>query len=182
MSTLCSTVTSIAQAKRRGLTSSAGALGAKAADKKPRYAFGKKSGDGVEAVFVCPKERFETNIPSGQRASDIEPRRKRTGFNKLTAEKTNIFVQSIGYFRALSSMVIMELTVCLAAGPHDWILIRCHRRYPVPQASLKGDIAMKVTVFRAGQEQETLLLVEALETIDIAHNDLAGFHGSTFRW
>ncbi|GKZ97870.1 hypothetical protein AnigIFM59636_001688 [Aspergillus niger] len=123
MSTLCSTVTSIAQAKRRGLTSSAGALGAKAADKKPRYAFGKKSGDGVEAVFVCPKERFETNIPSGQRASDIEPRRKRTGFNKLTAEKTNIFVQSIGYFRALSSM---------------------------------GDIAMKATVFCAGQEQETL--------------------------
>ena len=105
MNTLCLTVISIAQAKRRGLTSSAGALGTKAADKKPQYTFRKKSGDGIEAVFIYPKEQFETNISSSQRASDIEPYHKQTGFNKLTTEKTNIFIQSIGYFQALFFMV-----------------------------------------------------------------------------
>ncbi|KAL7649227.1 hypothetical protein ACMYSQ_012338 [Aspergillus niger] len=119
--TLINRYISIALVKRRGLTSSAGALSAKAADKKPWCAFWKKSGDGVEAGFVRPDERFETDMRSDLRAFDIEPRRKRTGFNGLTAAKTNFFVQSTGYSRAGSSMVFMELAVCLPAGPRDWI-------------------------------------------------------------
>ncbi|KAI3059184.1 hypothetical protein CBS147353_10595 [Aspergillus niger] len=149
--TLINRYISIALVKRRGLTSSAGALSAKAADKKPWCAFWKKSGDGVEAGFVRPDERFETDMRSYLRAFDIEPRRKRTGFNGLTAAKTNFFVQSTGYSRAGSSM--------------------CHRRYPVPQhyrrlvtgeagpdvaAPMRGDIAMNATAFRAWQAQEIL--------------------------
>ncbi|KAK9604407.1 hypothetical protein V6Z93_002375 [Aspergillus fumigatus] len=57
---------------------------------------------------------------SGLRASDIEPRRKRTGFNELTTEKTNFFVQFIDYFRG-PILYVMELAVRLAAGLRDWI-------------------------------------------------------------
>jgi H+-transporting ATPase len=90
---------STAQTKRRGSTSSAGAMSAKKEGKKPWYAFWRKAGDGVESGFVCPDEWLETDMRQGLRSSDIEPRRKRTGYNELTTEKTNFFIQFIGYFR-----------------------------------------------------------------------------------
>ncbi|KAL5361226.1 E1-E2 ATPase-domain-containing protein [Aspergillus floccosus] len=170
---------STAQAKRRGSTSSAGAMSAKKEGKKPWYAFWRKAGDGVEAGFVCPDEWLETDMRSGLRSSDIEPRRKRTGFNELTTEKTNFFIQFIGYFRG-PILYVMELAVLLAAGLRDWIdfgviigilmLNAVVGWYQEKQAadvvaSLKGDIAMKAIVIRDGQEQE--ILARELVTGDI---------------
>lgn len=94
---------STAQGKRRDSTASGGANGA--GKKKPWYAFWRKSGGSsakagaAEDGFVCPDEWLETDIRQGLRSSDIEPRRKRTGWNELTTEKTNFFIQFLGYFR-----------------------------------------------------------------------------------
>ena len=88
---------STARDKRRGSTSSAGAMSTKKAKKS--WQFWKKGGDGVEEGFVCPDEWLETDLRAGLRGADIEARRKRTGWNELTTEKTNFFVQFIGYFR-----------------------------------------------------------------------------------
>ena len=55
--------------------------------------------DGVSEGFVTPDEWLETDLRSGLSSSDIEPRRKKTGWNELVTEKTNIFIQFIGYFR-----------------------------------------------------------------------------------
>ncbi|GES57636.1 plasma membrane ATPase 2 [Aspergillus terreus] len=170
---------STAQAKRRGSTSSAGAMSAKKEGKKPWYAFWRKAGDGVESGFVCPDEWLETDMRQGLRSSDIEPRRKRTGYNELTTEKTNFFIQFIGYFRG-PILYVMELAVLLAAGLRDWIdfgviigilmLNAVVGWYQEKQAadvvaSLKGDIAMKAIVIRDGQEQE--ILARELVTGDI---------------
>ncbi|KAB8237047.1 hypothetical protein ETB97_005279 [Aspergillus alliaceus] len=159
---------STARDKRRGSTSSAGAMSAKKAKKS--WQFWKKGGDGVEEGFVCPDEWVDTDMRTGLRSTDVEARRKRTGWNELTTEKTNFFVQFIGYFRG-PILYVMELAVLLAAGLRDWIdlgviigilmLNAVVGWYQEKQAadvvaSLKGDIAMKAVVVRDGQEQEIL--------------------------
>ncbi|KAE8378576.1 hypothetical protein BDV26DRAFT_292108 [Aspergillus bertholletiae] len=160
---------STARDKRRGSTSSAGAMSAKKA--KKGWQFWKKGGEGgAEEGFVCPDEWLETDMRSGLRGADVEARRKRTGWNELTTEKTNFFVQFIGYFRG-PILYVMELAVLLAAGLRDWIdfgviigilmLNAVVGWYQEKQAadvvaSLKGDIAMKAIVIRDGQEQEIL--------------------------
>ncbi|PTU21793.1 hypothetical protein P175DRAFT_0500676 [Aspergillus ochraceoroseus IBT 24754] len=116
---------------------------------------------------------------SGLPSSQVEPRRKRTGWNELTTEKTNFFIQFIGYFRG-PILYVMELAVLLAAGLRDWIdfgviigilmLNAVVGWYQEKQAadvvaSLKGDIAMKAVVKRDGQEQE--ILARELVTGDI---------------
>lgn len=89
---------STARDGRRGSTSSAAALSAKE-QKKPWWKFwGGKEG-GNEEGFVIPDEWVETDMRTGLSSSDIEGRRKRTGWNELTTEKTNFFIQFIGYFR-----------------------------------------------------------------------------------
>ncbi|KAE8362084.1 hypothetical protein BDV27DRAFT_132106 [Aspergillus caelatus] len=168
---------STARDKRRGSTSSAGAMSTKKAKKS--WQFWKKGGDGVEEGFVCPDEWLETDLRAGLRGADIEARRKRTGWNELTTEKTNFFVQFIGYFRG-PILYVMELAVLLAAGLRDWIdlgviigilmLNAVVGWYQEKQAadvvaSLKGDIAMKAIVIRDGQEQE--ILARELVTGDI---------------
>lgn len=169
---------STARDGRRGSTSSAGGFSAKK-NKKPWYKFWGGKEDAVDGDFVCPDDWLETDIRSGLRASDIEPRRKRTGWNELTTEKTNFFVQFIGYFRG-PILYVMELAVLLAAGLRDWIdlgviigillLNAVVGWYQEKQAadvvaSLKGDIAMKSVVIRDGQEQE--ILARELVTGDI---------------
>lgn len=89
---------STARDGRRGSTSSAAALSAKE-EKKPWWKFwGGKEG-GNEEGFVIPDEWVDTDMRTGLSSSDIEGRRKRTGWNELTTEKTNFFIQFIGYFR-----------------------------------------------------------------------------------
>lgn len=74
--------------------------------RKPWYKrlFATGPGNGVSAAkekdtFVCPEEWIQTDIRRGLSAADIEPRRKKSGWNELTTEKTNMFIQFLGYFR-----------------------------------------------------------------------------------
>jgi H+-transporting ATPase len=50
-------------------------------------------GDGI------PEDWLSTDINTGIHTADVEPRRKVTGWNELTAEKTNPIAQFIGYFQ-----------------------------------------------------------------------------------
>lgn len=94
---------STAQTKRRGSTSDAGEVAA--GRKKPWWKFW-ATGPGYggaskkeEKGFVCPDEWLETDIRTGLKASDIEPRRKRSGWNELTTEKENMFLKFLSYFQ-----------------------------------------------------------------------------------
>ncbi|KAJ5153049.1 Plasma membrane ATPase [Penicillium canariense] len=160
---------STARDGRRGSTSSAAALSAKE-EKRPWWKFFGKKGDSVQEGWQCPDEWLETDLRSGLSSSDIEPRRKKCGWNELTTEKVNIFVQFIGYFRG-PILYVMELAVLLAAGLRDWIdlgvicgilllnaLVGWYQEKQAADvvASLKGDIAMRAIVVRNGQEEEIL--------------------------
>ncbi|GIK01216.1 hypothetical protein Aspvir_005248 [Aspergillus viridinutans] len=168
---------STARDGRRGSTSSAGARSIQE-KKKPWYAFWRKDTE-TAGDFFCPDEWLETDLRTGLPSSEIEMRRKKGGWNELTTEKTNFFVQFIGYFRG-PILYVMELAVLLAAGLRDWIdlgvicgillLNATVGWYQEKQAadvvaSLKGDIAMKAVVIRDGQEQE--ILARELVTGDI---------------
>lgn len=89
---------STAQARRRESTTSADLE--EADKKKPWWKFWQRAGgEGGEQGFVCPDDWLETDIHTGLSSHDIEPRRKRSGWNELSTEKTNFFLQFIGYFR-----------------------------------------------------------------------------------
>lgn len=90
---------STAQRQRRDSTGSGGAGEEDGEKKTPWWKFWAKKGDGAEAGFECPDEWLETDIKQGISASDVEPRRRRSGWNELATEKTNFFIQFIGYFR-----------------------------------------------------------------------------------
>ncbi|ODM18566.1 hypothetical protein SI65_06438 [Aspergillus cristatus] len=160
---------STARDGRRGSTSSAGNR-SQEEKKKPWWKFGGKKDDAGGEGFVIPDEWHDTDMQSGLSASEIEARRKKAGWNELTTEKTNFFIQFIGYFRG-PILYVMELAVLLAAGLRDWIdfgviiaillLNAVVGWYQEKQAadvvaSLKGDIAMRAWVVRDGQEQEIL--------------------------
>ncbi|KAJ5538095.1 hypothetical protein N7494_007574 [Penicillium frequentans] len=169
---------STARDGRRGSTSSAAAQSHKEG-KKPWYKFGGAKGDGVEDGWQAPEDWLETDLRAGLNAGDIEPRRKKCGYNELVTEKTNIFIQFLGYFRG-PILYVMELAVLLAAGLRDWIdlgvicgilllnaLVGWYQEKQAADvvASLKGDIAMRATVVRNGQEEE--ILARELVTGDI---------------
>lgn len=87
---------STARDGRRGSTSSAGARSEGGEEKKkPWWKFGGKKEESGEG-FVIPEEWAETDMHSGLSENDVEPRRKKAGFNELTTEKTNFFIQFIG--------------------------------------------------------------------------------------
>lgn len=89
---------STARDGRRGSTSSAAALSEKEG-KKPWWKFWGKKGDSVDEGWQAPDEWLQTDLRAGLNSGDIEPRRKKCGWNELVTEKTNIFIQFIGYFR-----------------------------------------------------------------------------------
>lgn len=90
---------STARDGRRGSTSSAGARSEGGEEKKkPWWKFGGKKEESGEG-FVIPEEWAETDMHSGLSENDVEPRRKKAGFNELTTEKTSFFLQFLGYFR-----------------------------------------------------------------------------------
>ena len=90
---------STARDGRRGSASSAGGGSVKGGKKKPFWAFWRKGEDDAEEGFVLPEEWLETDMRSGLNSGDVEPRRKRAGWNEFTTEKPNFFIQFIGYFR-----------------------------------------------------------------------------------
>jgi H+-transporting ATPase len=119
---------------------------------------------------IFPPEWLITDIRQGLPSSEIPVRRRASGWNELTSEKENPIAKILSYFRG-PILYVMELAVLLAAGLDDWIDfgviigILCLNAsvgwYQEKQAadvvaSLKGDIAMRATVIRDGQQQEIL--------------------------
>jgi len=115
-----------------------------------------------------PDEMLEADIKQGISSHEVEQRRKRYGWNEITTEKENLFIKFLGFFTG-PVLYVMELAVLLAAGLRDWIdfgviigillLNAVVGWYQEKQAadvvaSLKGDIAMKATVVRDGQESD----------------------------
>lgn len=150
---------------RRGSTASGGADAEKPAKKS--WFSRKKAGD-AGAGFETPDEWLLTDMKQGLRSADVETRRRKTGWNELTTEKENLFLKFIGFFKG-PVLYVMEIAVLLAAGLRSWIdfgviigillLNAVVGWYQEKQAadvvaSLKGDIAMRSTVVRDGQEQE----------------------------
>ncbi|GAM88340.1 hypothetical protein ANO11243_063730 [Dothideomycetidae sp. 11243] len=136
--------------------------------KKPKaWQFWKsKSAGGAADDGVVPDEWLETDIKEGISNSDVESRRKRFGFNEITTEKENLFMKFLGFFTG-PILYVMELAALLAIGLQRWIdfgviigilllnaIVGWYQEKQAADvvASLKGDIAMKATVVRGGQE------------------------------
>jgi H+-transporting ATPase len=167
---------STARDRRRGSTSTAGDVFDNGkSKKKPWWAFWRKStlddyDTEKEEQFVAPDDWVETDIRRGLKTSDIEFRRKKSGWNELTTEHVNLFLQFIGYFRG-PILYVMELAVLLAAGLRSYIdlgviigilmlnaIVGWYQEKQAADvvASLKGDIAMRAWVIRDGHEEEIL--------------------------
>ncbi|RDL30411.1 Plasma membrane ATPase [Venustampulla echinocandica] len=136
---------------------------------KKRHWWQRKPKDGsAGAGFETPEEWLETDWRQGLKSTEVDARRRKTGWNELTTEKENMFLKFLSYFQG-PILYVMELAVLLAAGLRDWIdfgviigilmLNAVVGWYQEKQAadvvaSLKGDIALKATVVRDGQEIE----------------------------
>lgn len=82
---------------RRGSTASGGA-GADPHEKKKGFFSRKKKGE-VSGVFETPDDWLTTDMKAGLRSSDVEARRRKTGWNELTTEKENLFLKFVGFFK-----------------------------------------------------------------------------------
>ncbi|KAK7935498.1 H+-transporting ATPase [Apiospora marii] len=117
-----------------------------------------------------PSSWLETDIRRGIAGHDVEARRKPFGWNELTAEKENMFAKFLGFFQG-PILYVMELAALLAVGLGDWVdfgvivgilLLNAfvgfyqEKQAADVVASLKGDIAMRATAVRDGQEQQIL--------------------------
>lgn len=124
----------------------------------------------VQDEGKAPESWLNTHIKEGIPTSAVEERRKRFGWNELTAEKEDMLRKIFGYFQG-PILYVMEIAALLAVGLNDWIdfgvicgilaLNAFVGFYQEKQAadvvaSLKGDIAMKATVVRDGHEQQIL--------------------------
>lgn len=131
----------------------------------PKWKFWAKAEGG--AVFSVPEAWLATDMKAGLPSSEVETRRKRAGYNELTSEHTNFFIQFLGYFRG-PILYVMEIAVLFAAGLRDWVdfgviigilllnaFVGWYQESKAADvvASLKADIAMKATVIRDGHEQ-----------------------------
>ncbi|KAI1432032.1 E1-E2 ATPase-domain-containing protein [Xylaria sp. CBS 124048] len=117
-----------------------------------------------------PPSWLETDIRSGIDNAAVEERRRSFGWNELVSERDNLPLKILGYFTG-PILYVMEIAALLALGLQDWIdfgvilgilgLNAFVGFYQEKQAadvvaSLKGDIAMRATVIRNGQEQQIL--------------------------
>lgn len=66
--------------------------------KKPWWKFGGKSG-GANGEFETPDEWLETDMRKGLTDAEVISRRRKTGWNELSSEETNMFLTFIGYFK-----------------------------------------------------------------------------------
>lgn len=130
----------------------------------PKWKFwAKKESHGT---FTVPESWLSTDMKTGLPAAEIDHRRKKAGYNELSSETTNFFVQFLGYFRG-PVLYTMEIAVCFAAGLRDWVdfgviigilmlnaFVGWYQESKAADvvASLKADIAMKAVVVRDGHE------------------------------
>ncbi|KDN70083.1 putative plasma-membrane proton-efflux P-type ATPase [Colletotrichum sublineola] len=69
--------------------------------KVPKWMFWKKAtveGAGSSG-FVTPADWLKTDMRQGLDPTEVERRRKYTGWNELTTEKENMFLKFVGFFR-----------------------------------------------------------------------------------
>lgn len=69
--------------------------------KVPAWQFWKKAtqeGAGASG-FVTPADWLKTDMRQGLDPTEVERRRKYTGWNELTTEKENMFLKFVGFFR-----------------------------------------------------------------------------------
>jgi H+-transporting ATPase len=66
--------------------------------KKKWYQFGKKKGGSPDS-FDTPEEWLNTDWKQGLKTTDVESRRRKTGWNELSTEEVNLFKQFLGYFQ-----------------------------------------------------------------------------------
>jgi H+-transporting ATPase len=119
-------------------------------------------------TFEVPEDWLNTDWKQGLSSHDVEQRRRKTGWNELTTEKENLFLKFLSYFTG-PILYVMEIAVLLAAGLRDWIdfgviigilmlnaIVGWYQEKQAADvvASLKGDIALRTTVVRDGQEIE----------------------------
>ncbi|CAG8955858.1 hypothetical protein HYFRA_00008706 [Hymenoscyphus fraxineus] len=140
------------------------------ADEKPKkkYFWSSSKGDHESGVYETPDDWLTTDWKVGLSATAVEQRRRKTGWNELTSEEANLFLQFLGYFKG-PILYVMELAVLLAAGLRDWVdlgvivgilmlnaIVGWYQEKQAADvvASLKGDIALKCLVVRDGAEQE----------------------------
>ncbi|SMR54133.1 unnamed protein product [Zymoseptoria tritici ST99CH_1A5] len=138
--------------------------------KKKPWQFWKKAPKAEDDgdAMVVPEDWLNADIRQGITNSDVESRRKKFGWNEISTDKENLFIKFLTFFTG-PILYVMELAVLLAAGLRSWIdfgviiaillLNAAVGWYQEKQAadvvaSLKGDIAMKATVVRDGQEQD----------------------------
>ncbi|KAK6822774.1 hypothetical protein PG987_014319 [Apiospora arundinis] len=139
--------------------------------KAPWWAFWKSGKNGPvssKSDFDTPGEWLKTDLHKGLDSLEVERRRKQSGWNELAAEKENMLLKFIGFFRG-PVLYVMEVAFILALGLRDWLdagiiigillLNAVVGWYQEKQAadvvaSLKGDIAMKAHVVRNGVEEE----------------------------
>ena len=88
--------------RRKSIASGVGDEGLGDGDQKKKkswWPFGKKSKSADDEGFEVPDEWIETDIKNGISTSEVEGRRRKTGWNELTAEKENMFLKYLSYFR-----------------------------------------------------------------------------------
>ncbi|TVY48861.1 Plasma membrane ATPase [Lachnellula occidentalis] len=149
---------------RRGSTVSSVAL----EEEEKKKHFWNRKAKGADGVFDTPDDWLNTDMKQGLSDHDVESRRKKTGWNELSTEHTNLFIQFLGYFQG-PILYVMELAVLLAAGLREWIdlgviigilmlnaIVGWYQEKQAADvvASLKGDIAMRATAVRNGHEEE----------------------------
>jgi H+-transporting ATPase len=84
--------------------------------KKPWYKR-KKAKKGPIGAFETPAEWLETDLATGLSSVEVENRRKKTGWNELSAEKENMLLKFIGFFQGpvlygmLSSLVTFLIRI-----------------------------------------------------------------------
>ena len=66
--------------------------------KKPWWKFWSAKAAKDDGNFETPDDWIETDIKLGLRSTDVEARRKKTGWNELTTEKENLFLKFLSYF------------------------------------------------------------------------------------
>ncbi|KAM0556951.1 hypothetical protein ACHAPJ_005629 [Fusarium lateritium] len=131
-------------------------------------------GSGVDTQEDAPVKKgipeswLETDVTTGLASSEVEGRRKISGWNELTSDKENMFAKFLGFFTG-PILYVMEVAALLAVGLGDWVdfgvivgilLLNAfvgfyqEKQAADVVASLKGDIAMRCTVIRDSNEQE----------------------------
>jgi H+-transporting ATPase len=67
-------------------------------EKKRHWWQGKKKGGAADS-FDTPEEWLNTDWKQGLKTSDVESRRRKTGWNELSTEEVNLFMQFLSYFQ-----------------------------------------------------------------------------------